>query len=414
MTQAKLLIMCLWMKSLLLSVTARKPFLKKLLIFLGWLHNKEVSLALCQNVENGCAREVLMPVSFRSSFWHQQVVTNSWCEIKCQLVFGAHRIIHAMAKGNVRHYIGQTKRWTIPLFESALKSITFIGWYSGSRLRSSLCSRNSSRVNSSSFSWIEEKQTLILTSPGIPSVTQRKDVKLSAGGVAIPGSLLVHWRITTGFEGLPLQNLDLISSTFSTSKSFVAGGAVANTCCWNSTEPILTPIGGSELKFDEEEATPSTAVSSCSSTATSVVLGGVFFWIFNSLLNVNRFSTRKSFFGWDFTSLSKRSKGFQFKLKRLVTWERRALIRERSSFWGLWNKRFQNCALVDKICTFLNCTRGCSGLLFQKRESCRRLGSTGCGWSKMVLFLCRVRSKLRVVVVPQNSHSKIPFWRPET
>ena len=46
-----------------------------------------------------------------------------------------------------------------------------------------------------------------------------------------------------------------------------------------------------------------------------------FFWIFSSLLNVNRFSsTRKCFF--------KRSKGFQFKLKRLVTCERRALIRE--------------------------------------------------------------------------------------
>ena len=140
--------------------------------------------------------------------------------------------------------LGKQNRWTNPPFESALKSITFIGWYSGSRLRSSMCSRNSSRVNSSSFSWIEEKPKLILTSPGIPSVTQRKDVKLSAGGVAIPGSLLVHWRMTTGFEGLPMQNLDLISSTFSTSKTFVAGGAVANTCCWNSTERTLTPIGG--------------------------------------------------------------------------------------------------------------------------------------------------------------------------
>ena len=282
--------------------------------------------------------------------------------------------------------LGKQNRWTIPLFASALKSITFIGWYSGWRLRSSLCSRNSSRVNSSSFAWIAEKQTLILTFRGIPFVTQRKDVKLSAGGVAIPGSLLVHWRTTTGFEGLPLQNLDLISSTFSTSKSFVVGSAVANTCCWNSTEPTLTPFGGSELKFVEYEATPSTAVSSCSSTATSVVLGVCFFWIFSSLLNVNRVSsTRKCFFGWDFTSLSKRSKGFQFKLKRLVTWETRALIRGRSSFRGLWNKSFQSCALVDKSCTFLNCARGCSGLWFQKRQSCHRLGSTGYGWSKFAL-----------------------------
>ena len=180
---------------------------------------------------------------------------------------------------------------------------------------------------------------------------------------AIPGSLLVHWRITTGFEGLPLQNLDLISSTFSTSKSFVAGGAVANTCCWNSTEPTLTPIGG---KRTEVCCVRSDALHGSLQLFLDRDFGCprmCFFWIFSSLLNVNRFSsTRKNFFGWDFTFLSKRSKGFQFKLKRLVTWERRALIRERSSFWGLWNKRFQNCALVDKICTFLNCTRGCSGL----------------------------------------------------
>ena len=102
------------------------------------------------------------------------------------------------------------------------------------------------------FIFLNRRETYInFNYSGIPSVTQRKDVKLSAGGVAIPGSLLVHWRITTDFEGLPLRNLDLISSTFSTSKSFVAGGAVANTCCWNSTEPTLTPIGGSELKFVE-------------------------------------------------------------------------------------------------------------------------------------------------------------------
>ena len=94
-------------KSHLLSGTARKPFLKKICCLL--LNNKEVFLALCQNVKNGCAREVLMPVSLRSSFWHQQVVINSWWEIKCQLVFGAHWILHAMAKGNVCHYIGQTK-----------------------------------------------------------------------------------------------------------------------------------------------------------------------------------------------------------------------------------------------------------------------------------------------------------------
>ena len=88
------------------------------------------------------------------------------------------------------------------------------------------------------------------------------------------------------------------------------------------------------------------------------------FRFFSSLLNVNCFSsTRKCFFGWDFTSLIKRSKSFQFKLKRRVTWERRALIRETSSFWGLWNKRFQNCALVDKSYTFLNCARGCTGFI---------------------------------------------------
>ena len=251
MTQAKLLIMCLWIKSHLLSVTARKPFHKKLLIFLGWLHNKEVFLALWQNVENGCAREVLMPVSLRSSFWHQQVVTNSWCEIKCQLVFGAHRILHAMAKGNVRHYIGQTKPVDHPALWIRVKvnhihRMIF-------RLKAAVFIVLKKLLQSEFiFIFLNRRETDInFTSPGIPSVTQRKDVKLSAGGVAIPGSLLVHWRKTTGFDGLPLHNLDLISSTFSTSKSFVAGGAVANTSCWNSTEPTLTPIGGSELKFVE-------------------------------------------------------------------------------------------------------------------------------------------------------------------
>ena len=39
---------------------ARKPVLKKFFIFLGWLPYKEGFLALCQNVENGCACEVLM------------------------------------------------------------------------------------------------------------------------------------------------------------------------------------------------------------------------------------------------------------------------------------------------------------------------------------------------------------------
>ena len=70
---------------------------------------RRVFLAFCQKVENGCAREVLMPVSLRSSLWHQEVVTDSWCEIKCQLVFGAQKSLHAMTKRNVCHYIGQTK-----------------------------------------------------------------------------------------------------------------------------------------------------------------------------------------------------------------------------------------------------------------------------------------------------------------
>ena len=225
--------------------------LKKFLIFLDWLHNKEVFLAFCQNVENSGAREVLLSVSLRSSFWHQQLVTDSWCEIKCQLVFGAHKSLHAMAKGNISHYIGQTK----PVDHPAL-------WI---RVEVNHIHRMTLRLKAAVFIVLKKllqsefififlncrEADINFDLPGNSFVTQRKDVKLSTGGVAIPGNLLVQWRTTTGFEGLPMQNLDLISSTFSTSKSFVAGSAVANTCCWNSTEPTLTPFGGSELKFVE-------------------------------------------------------------------------------------------------------------------------------------------------------------------
>ena len=311
--------------------------------------------------------------------------------------------------------LGKQNRWTIPLFASALKSITFIGWYSGWRLRSSLCSRNSSRVNSSSFSWIAEKQTLILTFRGIPFVTQRKDVKLSAGGVAIPGSLLVHWRTTTGFEGLPLQNLDLISSTFSTSKSFVVGSAVANTCCWNSTEPTLTPFGGSELKFVEYEATPSTAVSSCSSTATSVVLGGVFSessalsWTSTasvvpvsvssdetSLLSPRE--ARVSSLNWSDSSLEKRGLSSAgdprsgvsgTKVSKAAPWSTRVALSSTApeDVVGFGSKNVKVVTVWEVLVM---------------------------AGASLHLDLCRVRSKLRVTCVPQNSHSKIPFWRSET
>ena len=414
MTQAKLLIMCLWIKSHLLSVTARKPFLKKLLIFLGWLHNKEVFLALCQNVENGCAREVLMPVSLRSSFWHQQVVTNSWCEIKYQLVFGAHRILHAMAKGNVRHYIGQTK----PVDHPALWIRVEVNHIHRMifRLKAAVFIVLKKLLQSEFiFIFLNRRETDInfdLPWNSLCYTTKRRQAfsRRSCDTRKFVGTLAYNnrfWRAPVAKLGsniVHIQHIKIICGRRCCCKhmllefhrtNFDSNWGKRTEVCWVRSDALH---GSLQLFLDRDFGCPrrcffeSSAISWTSTASAPVRVSSDE----TSLLSPRE--ARVSSLNWSDSSLEKG----ELSSAR----DRRSGVSgTNGSKTALWSTRFALSSTVpEDVVGF--CSKNVKVVAVWEV-----LVVAGARW---YFFLCRVRSKLRVVVVPQNSHSKILFWRSET